>query len=94
MNIMDAEKDFKFKTHTCKIDVLGIEKEKIKIKARRLARHNEKKEKKNASEDYLDGLYHAQLTLLKGFDIDFTKIQVAILKGLTYEEMKEYLKEN
>ena len=27
MNIMDAKKDFKFKTHTCKIDVLGIEKE-------------------------------------------------------------------
>ena len=50
--------------------------------------------KKNASEDYLDGLYHAQLTLLKGFDIDFTKIQVAMLKGLTYEEMKESLKEN
>lgn len=27
MNIMDAKKEFKFKTHTCKIDVLGIEKE-------------------------------------------------------------------
>ena len=64
------------------------------INAWRLARHIERNEKKNASEDYLDGLYHAQLTLLKGFDIDFTKIQVAILKGLTYEEMKESLKEN
>ena len=27
MNIMDAKKEFKFKTHTCKIDVLGTEKE-------------------------------------------------------------------
>ena len=27
MNIMNAKKEFKFKAHTCKIDVLGIEKE-------------------------------------------------------------------
>ena len=27
MNIMDAKKEFKFKTHTCKIYVLGMEKE-------------------------------------------------------------------
>ena len=70
------------------------EKENLLINAWRLAGHIERSEKKNASEDYLDGLYHAQLTLLRNFDIDFTKIQVANLKGLTYEEMKEYLKEN
>lgn len=27
MNIIVAKKEFKFKTHTCKIDVLGMEKE-------------------------------------------------------------------
>ena len=70
------------------------EKENLLINAWRLARHFERNEKKNVSEDYLDGLYHAQLTLLKGFDIDFTKIQVARNKGLTYDEMKEYLKQN
>ena len=48
----------------------------------------------SCNEDYLNGLFHAQVTLLRGFDIDFTKIQVARLKGLTYEEMKESLKEN
>ena len=46
------------------------------------------------SDEYLNGLYHAQLTLLRSFDIDFTRIQVARNKGLTYEEMKEYLKQN
>ena len=40
------------------------EKENLLINAWRLARHIERNEKKNASEDYLDGLYHAQLTLL------------------------------
>ena len=70
------------------------EKENLLINAWRLTRHIERSEKNNASEDYLDGLYHAQITLLKGFNIDFTKIQVARLKGLTYEEMKESLKEN
>lgn len=70
------------------------EKENLLINAWRLARHIERNKKKNASEDYLDGLFHAQVTLLRGFNIDFTKIQAARLKGLTYEEMKEYLKEN
>ena len=50
--------------------------------------------KKGESDEYLNGLYHAQLTLLRSFDIDFTKIQVARNKGLTYDEMKEYLKQN
>lgn len=66
------------------------EKENLLINAWRLAGHIERSEKK-ASDDYLSGLFHAQVTLLKGFDIDFTKIQVARLKGLTYEEMKENL---
>ena len=66
------------------------EKENLLINAWRLAGHIERSEKK-ASDDYLCGLYNAQVTLLNGFDIDFTKIQVARLKGLTYEEMKENL---
>ena len=39
-------------------------------------------------------LPRASLTLLRSFDIDFTRIQVARNKGLTYDEMKEYLKQN
>lgn len=70
------------------------ERENLLINAWRLAGHIERSEKKNANEDYLSGLFHAQVTLLNNFDIDFTKIQVARLKGLTYEEMKETLKEN
>ena len=66
------------------------EKENLLINAWRLAGHIERSEKK-ASEDYLSGLYQAQITLLRGFDIDFTKIQVARLQGLTYEEMKKTL---
>ena len=66
------------------------EKENLLINAWRLAGHIERSEKKT-SEDYLSGLYQAQITLLRGFDIDFTKIQVARLKGLTYEEMKKTL---
>lgn len=67
------------------------EKETLLINAWRLAGHIERSEKKNVSEDYLSGLFHAQVTLLKDFDIDFTKIQVARLKGMTYEEMKKTL---
>ena len=70
------------------------EKENLLMNAWKLARHIERSGKKNASDDYLSGLFHAQVTLLRNFDIDFTKIQVANLKGLTYEEMKEYLKKN
>lgn len=66
------------------------EKENLLINAWRLAGHIERSEKK-ASEDYLSGLYQAQITLLRDFDIDFTKIQVARLKGMTFEEMKENL---
>lgn len=66
------------------------EKENLLINAWRLAGHIERSEKK-ASEDYLSGLYQAQITLLRDFDIDFTKIQVARLKGMTYEEMKKTL---
>ena len=67
------------------------EKENLLINAWRLAGHIERSEKKGCNDDYLSGLFHAQVTLLRGFDIDFTKIQVARLKGLTYEEMKENL---
>ena len=66
------------------------EKENLLINAWRLAGHIERSEKE-ASDDYLSGLFHAQVTLLNNFDIDFTKIQVARLKGLTYEEMKKTL---
>ena len=67
------------------------EKENLLINAWRLAGHIERSEKKGCNEDYLSGLYQAQVTLLKNFDIDFTKIQVARLKGMTFEEMKENL---
>ena len=67
------------------------EKENLLINAWRLAGHIERSEKKECNDDYLCGLYNAQVTLLRGFDIDFTKIQVARLKGLTYEEMKKTL---
>ena len=68
------------------------EKENLLINAWRLAGHIERSEKKGCPEDYLNGLFHAQVTLLKNFDIDFTKIQVARIKGMTYEEMIESLK--
>ena len=68
------------------------EKENLLINAWRLAGHIERSEKKGCTEDYLNGLFHAQVTLLRGFDIDFTKIQVARIKGMTYEEMVESLK--
>lgn len=67
------------------------EKENLLINAWRLAGHIERSEKKGCNEDYLSGLFHAQVTLLKNFDIDFTKIQVARIKGMTYEEMKKTL---
>ena len=67
------------------------EKENLLINAWRLAGHIERSEKKGCNEDYLSGLYQAQVTLLKNFDIDFTKIQVARIKGMTYEEMKKTL---
>ena len=67
------------------------EKENLLINAWRLAGHIERSEKKGCNDDYLSGLFHAQVTLLNNFDIDFTKIQVARLKGMSYEEMKENL---
>ena len=67
------------------------EKENLLINAWRFAGHIERSEKKGCNDDYLSGLFHAQVTLLNNFDIDFTKIQVARLKGLTYEEMKKTL---
>ena len=67
------------------------EKENLLINAWRLAGHIERSEKKGCNDDYLSGLFHAQVTLLKGFDIDFTKIQVARIKGMTFDEMKENL---
>ena len=70
------------------------EKENLLINARNLAGHIERSEKKGKSDEYLSGLYQAQITLLRSFDIDFTKIQVARNKGLAYDEMKEYLKQN
>ena len=70
------------------------EKENLLINAWNLAGHIERSEKKGESDEYLNGLYHAQLTLLRSFDIDFTRIQVARNKGLTYDDMKEYLKQN
>ena len=70
------------------------EKENLLINAWKLAGHIERSEKKGRSDEYLDGLYQAQKILLKNFDIDFIKIQVAKNKGLTYDEMKEYLKQN
>ena len=70
------------------------EKENLLINAWSLAGHIERSEKKGKSDEYLSGLYQAQITLLRSFDVDFTKIQVAKNKGLTYDEMKEYLKQN
>ena len=70
------------------------EKENLLINAWSLAGHIERSEKKGRSDEYLSGLYDAQLKLLRSFDIDFTRIQVARNKGLTYDEMKEYLKQN
>ena len=69
-------------------------KKNLLINALNLAVHIKKNKKKGESDEYLNGLYHAQLTLLRSFDIDFTRIQVARNKGLTYDEMKEYLKQN
>ena len=69
------------------------ERENLLINAWRLAGHIERSSNKNTDDSYLSGLFHAQVTLLRGFDIDFTKIQVARIKGLTYEEMLETLKE-
>ena len=70
------------------------EKENLLINTWNLAGHIERSEKKGRSDEYLSGLYQAQITLLRSFDVDFTKIQVAKNKGLTYDEMKEYLKQN
>ena len=70
------------------------EKENLLINAWNLAGHIERSEKKGKSDEYLSGLYQAQITLLRSFDVDFTKIQVAKNKGLSYDKMKEYLKQN
>lgn len=67
------------------------ERETLLINAWRLAGHMERMEKINMSENYFSGLWRAQILLLRGFDIDFTKIQEARFKGLTFEEMKETL---
>lgn len=63
------------------------ERENLLINAWRLAGHMDRMENKGMSDDYLSGLWRAQILLLKGFDIDFTKIQIARAKGMTYEEM-------
>ena len=72
MNIMNAKKEFKFKTHTCKIDVLGIEKEIT----------------------YNNVIWISPNKLWILYANDDGIIQVDILKGLTYEEMKKSLEKN
>ena len=67
------------------------ERENLLLNAWRLARHMERMERINMNEDYFSGLWRAQILLLRGFDIDFTKIQEARFKGMTFEEMKETL---
>lgn len=67
------------------------ERENLLLNAWRLARHMERMERINMNEDYFSGLWRAQILLLRGFDIDFTKIQEASFKGMTFEEMKENL---
>lgn len=67
------------------------ERENLLLNAWRLAGHMERMEKNNMNEEYLNGLWRAQIILLRGFDIDFTKIQEARFRGMTFEEMKENL---